>query len=155
MEKCSDIPARHLDIVKGVVYGAASAATRPNLPLRYRKAITSLRKDRDIHIAKADKSNTIVILDKESYNDKVMSLLNDQHTYQELLKDPLDNNIKIFNSTVKKILSTRKDLIKQFTVDSPSLAYMYGTVKLTRKATLFAPLLAPLAQYLTSYPSGL
>ena len=40
LEKCSDILACHLDIVTGVVYGAASAASRPNLPLRYRKAIT-------------------------------------------------------------------------------------------------------------------
>ena len=54
----------------------------------------------------------------------------------------MDNNINIFNSAVKKIVSRRNDLIKQFTVDSPSLAYMYGTVKMHKEGNPLRPIIS-------------
>ena len=55
-----------------------------------KKAIKSLRNDDSIVIAKADKGNTTVILNKDVYNRKIQSHLDDESIYAKLPQ----NNIK-------------------------------------------------------------
>ena len=129
----SDLPQQYTDIVKGIVYCGMNYNSNLNFPARYRKSLTELKKDQTVHITRADKSNSIVILDKVDYISKMHTLLDDDVTYRKLTKNPLDDVIKTFNSGLKRILKANKDLIKQFSVQSPSLPYLYGLVK-THKA---------------------
>ena len=52
------------------------------------KALKSLAKDDTIMILPADKGRATVILDKETYKEKVMVMLSDEKTYTRLDKDP-------------------------------------------------------------------
>ena len=49
---------------------------KPNLSQQERRAIISLKKNRDIVILPVDKGRATVILDQETYKDKMMELLN-------------------------------------------------------------------------------
>ena len=84
---------------------------------------------------KADKANSIIVLDKTEYVSKMEDLLNDPTTYRKLRSNPQDEVIKTFNSGLRKILKNNKDLINQFISVALSLPYMDGTVKLINLAT--------------------
>ena len=125
----------NIDIAKGLIYSKLNESTPNNFPLRFRKALFDLKKDPNIHITKADKSNCVVILDKVTYNDKILELLSDQTTYKPLNKNPLDNEIKNFNSKIKSILKDNNDLLSKIKINAPSLPYLYGLIK-THKPNL-------------------
>lgn len=54
-----------------------------------------------IFITKADKSNTLVIFNKEEYENKMNSLLNDSTTYEKLKSSPLKRLSSAYNKKVK------------------------------------------------------
>lgn len=70
--------------------------------LAIRKVWPILKKGNTIHITKADKSNSIVILDKADYISRMQALLDDDMPYKKLTKNPFDQVIKNFSSTVRK-----------------------------------------------------
>ena len=51
-------------------------------------ALTTLKKDLDGPVLSADKDNCVVVMDKQQYHDKTLSLLNDKSTYAVLNSDP-------------------------------------------------------------------
>ena len=63
--------------VKGLVMGATLTNSHNSAPQRFQRSYTALRKDESIKITKADKSNALVILDKNEYDSKVNNLLQD------------------------------------------------------------------------------
>lgn len=123
------IPDQDKNIVKGIVYHCLSEPYNPPVPLRFKKAIAEIKKDRSLHITKADKSKTIVILDKLDYVNKMNELLNDETVYKKLDKNPLKEINKKFNKKLKEILNFDDQLIKKLFVFTPNLAYMYGLIK--------------------------
>ena len=52
------------------------------------RAISSLRRDRDLVILPADKGNATVVMDREEYDRKMQEMLDDEQTYRRLKKDP-------------------------------------------------------------------
>ena len=44
-------------------------------------ALIALKKDPDRLVLSADKGNCVVVMDKQQYHDKALSLLNDKSTY--------------------------------------------------------------------------
>ena len=74
-----------------------------NVSLEERKAITSLRNNRDILIKKADKGSATVIMNRNYYRDKIMEMLSDVNTYNEI-----PNNID------KNIIAKIKTLAKKY-----------------------------------------
>ena len=120
-------------IARGCVYAHMNGPFVTNIPKRFEKALQSLRRNEDIHITKADKSNSFVILDKVNYVEKIDELLNDESTYTKLNKDPTIGVNKNFNSKIKTLLRNYPNLLKSFLVTNPSLPYLYGLVK-THKA---------------------
>ena len=161
-EKHCDLPQNYVDIIKGIVYGAANVGHESNFPARYKTSLTELKKDNTIHITRADKSNSIVILDKADYISRMQALLDDDMTYKKLTKNPLDQVIKIFNSTVKKILKDKKELICQLSVRFPSLPYLYGLVKTHKENNPMRPIISTvgsisykLSKYITKLLSPL
>ena len=141
-EKSTELSQQHTDIIRGIVYCAMHFNSDMNFPARYKKSLTELRKDQTIHITKADKSNSIVILDKVDYISKMHTLLDDDVTYRKLTKNPLDDVIKTFNSGLKRILKANKDLINQFFTLSPSLPYLYGLVKTHKENNPMRPIIS-------------
>ena len=74
--------------------GAVKSAQKcNNLNYLERNAIRSLRNDENIIIAKADKGNTTVVLNKEDYDQKVKSHLNNENIYRK--RDPKIRPTKI------------------------------------------------------------
>ena len=51
-------------------------------------ALIALKKDPDRLVLSADKGNCVVVMDKQQYHDKALSLLNDKSTYAVLNSDP-------------------------------------------------------------------
>ncbi|XP_068918321.1 uncharacterized protein [Tenebrio molitor] len=64
-----------------------SKPPKRNLSRDEMKALSELRKDKDIVILRADKGNITVIMDQNEYNDKISQLLDPEH-YTKLKKDP-------------------------------------------------------------------
>jgi hypothetical protein len=58
-----------------------------NLTKQQRRALRSLRRDKDIAILPAVKGNTTVVLDRSEYDEKMRALIGTP-TYRKLTKDP-------------------------------------------------------------------
>ena len=144
LECRSNISSSNLDIAKGMIYSEmlSPSSFKCNMPRRFIKAINNIKCNNKIHITKADKSNSFVILDKQDYIDKMTVLLNDSYTYSKLNKNPLDDNIKQFNKEIKIILKEHKDTIDYISVRSPSLPYMYGLVKTHKQGLPIRPIIS-------------
>ena len=69
------------------------------------KALKSLKERKNIVILKADKGNATVIMDKEEYNKKCLSMLQPP-TYLELSKDP---TMKIERKVTEVLINMKKE----------------------------------------------
>ena len=58
------------------------------------KALKELHNDQNLVISKADKGNTTVVMDKTDYEKRLLTMLKDNTTYQQLQKDPTPNTEK-------------------------------------------------------------
>ena len=72
---------------------------------RYRDALTELKKREDIVITKADKGNTVVILDRLAYEEKLGNLLSNGVTYEKLSKNPLKELQRVYNRSLGEVLN--------------------------------------------------
>jgi len=54
------------------------------------RILPNVRKDPSIIITKADKSNSLVVMDAEDYNTKIYTNLNDKTTYKTITHDHTD-----------------------------------------------------------------
>lgn len=129
LEKYSNLPSDEVNICKGIVYASMSNESVPNCPQRFVKAIKSVKQDPELHVTKADKSNAVVILNKDDYVSKMNDLLSDDTTYSKLRSNPLERVNSSFNKSLKQLLKGQDHLIKKCTSISPSLPYMYGLIK--------------------------
>ena len=84
------------------MYSALHADHISTCPKRFLLSYKELKRDKDIHITKADKSNALVILDKADYKDKLLNLLEDHTTYQRINKNPIESVNSRFNKTIKQ-----------------------------------------------------
>ena len=60
-------------------------------------ALIALKKDPDRLVLSADKGNCVVVMDKQQYHDKALSLLNDKSTYAVLNTDPTSKTQRKLN----------------------------------------------------------
>ena len=75
----------------------------PNMTKEERKALQDLRKDDSHMVLAADKGNALVIMDKDMFIEKYMTLLNDEEVYKECRDQtkPIHSIIKAtFTSTI-------------------------------------------------------
>ncbi|XP_065671979.1 uncharacterized protein LOC136089818 [Hydra vulgaris] len=71
-------------------------------------ALKELRKDRDVIIKKTDKGGGICVIDKKEYEDKVLKMLEEKETYEELNYDP---TYKIVDKIINEIVYMRNSLV--------------------------------------------
>ena len=97
------------------------------------KTRTFLRANQNLVVTKSDKGNKTVILNKEDYLNKSMTLLNDSKFYVKINKDPTDSTEKKNNDFVnylyqKKILTSEETkMYKHYNSTSP---LYYGLPKI-------------------------
>uniref|UniRef100_A0A8C5MP67 Reverse transcriptase domain-containing protein n=1 Tax=Leptobrachium leishanense TaxID=445787 RepID=A0A8C5MP67_9ANUR len=76
-------------LVMGDIERMSTKINHHNLTKEENLALKNLQKDPSIVIKPADKGGGIVILSKELYQEEVMRILNDDHTYGKLKSDPV------------------------------------------------------------------
>ena len=142
LEKYGNVSVETLNLVKGFIYGVNSFPSYANVPLRFLKVYRKLKKDNNLHITKADKTNALVVLNKQDYIDKIDLLLNDVNTYEPLISNPCERVLSHFNKKVKSILKNNQDLMKRFLTISPSMPYLYGLVKTHKPNNPIRPIIS-------------
>ena len=133
---------RYSGLVRGLLYSTFFKKAESSYPLRYKNALSKLRKDSDLHFTKADKSSAIVIMNKEDYDNKVYELLGDVNTYKKLRSDPNQKVASEFNKKMKRLLEGKNELIRKVSVMNPTLAYMYGLVKTHKPNNPIRPIIS-------------
>ena len=63
------------------------------------------KKDPDRLVLSADKGNCVMVMDKQQYHDKALSLLNDKSTYAVLNSDPASLNEQGWSRKLEFIIS--------------------------------------------------
>ena len=86
-----------------IISSINSAKKTNNLSYDERQAINRLKNDDTIVIAKADKGNVTVVLDKVDYDSKIEEHLNDEATYKKLNRNTTQSLKNKINSTLKKL----------------------------------------------------
>lgn len=94
---------KYIELTKLELSSIQMRQTHDNLSLRERHAIKQLKSLKDVVIKKADKSNTIVILDKEMYKREGEKMLNSPH-YEEV-EQP---NLHEIDNAIMKIIGEMK-----------------------------------------------
>ena len=61
----TELPPENVFIAKGCVYSLLNQNMESNFPARFIRALKNLKRNENIHITRADKSNTLVILGKK------------------------------------------------------------------------------------------
>ncbi|KAJ7329156.1 hypothetical protein JRQ81_015330 [Phrynocephalus forsythii] len=88
----NNLPVAEAELLRLKVSATLSSAQRLpcDLTSQERSALTSLRKDENLTILPVGKGSCTVILNTVDYYKKVISLLDDQHTYEKLKRDPIN-----------------------------------------------------------------
>ena len=143
LEKNSRIDSNNINICKGLVYSCLANNNENNIPQRFISTIKSIKNDKNIHITKADKANSIVLINKNQYLEKMNLLLSDLETYIPLNKNPVEKLNNDFNSNLRKILNTEKsEYIDKFKSRMSTLPYMYGLIKTHKQGFPIRPIIS-------------
>ena len=111
---------------------------KPTLNSEEAKALKELRNVKNLVISKADKDNTTVVLDKTDYGKRLLNMLEDNTTYQQLQKDPTPNTKRTVNEFDSQLVADNKITkiqsyrLKSFTGQAPVLP---GLTKLHKENT--------------------
>ena len=141
------LPPHEADLVRGKVTSLLKShkAPQPTLSREEREAVYSLKKREDIVIVKADKGNTTVVLDRDEYDDKLMTMLKDTTTYVELKRDPTKKTERVENQFVSqlseedKISPTTTHRLKSSDAGSPR---RYGLPKIHKANIPLRPIVS-------------
>ena len=113
------------------------------------KALTTLRKNPNIIICKADKGNCIVILDKDDYIKKADDILN-QKQFVDTNKSLLGEKEKQLNKYILQLLNEKiieKQLYWRLQSTSSSIATMYGQPKVHKPNYPLRPIISCVGAY--------
>ena len=122
--KSEEVPSENLQISKNKLLDTAtstyakSCRIKSNLSIDEAKALKNLTKQKDVMIQKSWKGNTIIILDKEFYIEKMKELLSDASKFEHL-EIPPDKHLNFVINSQDKIQNILKSLH-----DKESLTHM-------------------------------
>ena len=100
-----------------------------------------IRNDQNLVISKADKGNTTVVMDKIDYDKRLLTMLEDNTTYQQLQKDPtlkLSTHSFLGLFADNKIMKIQSYRLKSSNGRAPVL---YSFPNLHKENTLLRPLI--------------
>jgi hypothetical protein len=135
-----------LAFLTGCLFAAASNSQQAEdfseIPYRLQNALTALKRNRNIHITRSDKTNQIVILNKDVYSEKMNELLSDPETYVQLRTNPLKNKTISVNGVINRVFQRDDNLRNALKQVNPSNAYAYGLPKTTKPNVPLRPIIA-------------
>ena len=115
-EPTSPVLEQYIELTKLEISSIELSRSCNNISHEERKSLKDMKNLSDIIITKADKSNTIVILDKQSYIKEAERQLNSQH-YVSVEKVNLDD-------VKEMIISKIEEMIIKDTLDKESIYYI-------------------------------
>ena len=104
-----------------------------------RKIIDTL-KNKNVVYTKADKGNSVVILDNEDYKQKLVDLL-EQGQYLKIQKNPLSKCKTSVNNVLKNVKIIPKNEKFLVKVDNPTLPRIYGLPKIHKPKLSMRPII--------------
>ena len=132
-----NLSGEKVDFARQKILGILANAKppNPNIPSSLYYAMKGLREREDIVILPADKGRCTVVMDKDVYNEKVMTLLEDGTTYRKLKKDPTTTaenkmNAMLLGLKNKGILT--EGLYRQLRSSGGQIPLFYGLPKTIR-----------------------
>ncbi|XP_065578057.1 uncharacterized protein LOC136038689 [Artemia franciscana] len=109
------------------------------------KILSNLRKDPSIIITKADKSNSLVVMNTTDYDNKIFSHLNDTITYQTITHDPTDQFTNNIINELKQLKQNGKitpQLYNKFFPRGSFCPKLYGLPKIHKQGIPLRPIVA-------------
>jgi len=87
---CRAMEEEEAEDFRSEILGTLRSARCPqsNLTVQEQKAVSDLKRHPSVMILPADKGRATVVLDKAEYEEKVLRMLSDGKTYEQLKKDP-------------------------------------------------------------------
>ena len=127
---------------------------RPNISREERKAIDQLRKDKNRIILMADKGVSMVVMDRDDYNNKAEELLN-QPTYRPIPNDPtikLKNRLITLLKKIKSEGGMNEATYRKLYPTGAGSPKFYGLPKVHKQGTPLRPIVSSIgaATYQTS-----
>ena len=119
-----------------VVSAVHSAQSCANISYEEKQAIRRLKSDPSIVIAKADKGNAVVVMDKDDYLRKVNEHLSDSNIYKTLPNNPQNQLKNSVNKVLQRLKSEKKlskaeyDLLYCSTAQTPRYYALIKTHKI-------------------------
>ena len=101
------------------------------------------RKEKSIMIIPADKGKASLIMDTDEYEQKVITLLSDDKTYEKLNKGPTPKYKRMLVSIIKKLKEENKITDEQYTYLYPTaenVPRMYCTLKIHKPDNPLRPI---------------
>ena len=139
------------DDVRKKIVGVLNKPIRSyrNLSPEEEEELKRLRSDKSIVILPADKGRSTVVIDLEQYDEKMLSIVNDEDTYQCLKKDPspaLQTRMNSFLLTLVKKNELSQMLYQRLRRSDATTPQIYGLPKIHK---LDAPL-RPIVSFYSS-----
>ena len=116
-----------------------------NLSKKQRSALESLEADQNIVIMPSDKDSSIVILNKNDYNEECLKILCDRHFYEELKEDPSASYKGRFTEIIQKLLHDKLITKNEYDIllegnETPTFYALAKTHKIFEKLPPFWPI---------------
>ncbi len=121
----------------------AAILPKPKITKKGRQPLVELRKEKSIMIISADKGKAIVIMETGEYEQKVITMLSDDKTYEKLNKDPTPKYKRKFVSIIKKLKEDDKITDVQYRYRYPTVEnvpIMYCTPKMHKPDNPLRPI---------------
>ena len=146
IEEINNISCEEKTILRHQISNAIKPIkNKNNLDKEEVKALKALKSDRTISIVPADKDQSIVILNKNDYIDKVEDHLSDRSIYKPINNDPNSKLRTIINSFLKLLKEdksiTENQYFKLF-AKCASLPMFYGLIKTHKNGNPIRPIVA-------------
>ena len=142
------MPAEEADEVRTVIMRSLQEdcrMVRHNLHREERQALKELRNNKKLTILKADKGNCTVMMRRQDYEEKIMTLLGDTSTYKKIHKDPVKKLQKEMN---KRLLDLKKqdrlpeNIYRILHCKNGLTPRFYGLPKIHKQGTPLRPIAA-------------
>jgi hypothetical protein len=98
--------------------------------------------DKNIVCTKADKGNSIVLLYKQEYHNKITEIISDTTTFQKLLNDPTDKFNKRTKEAIKKSKTIDQSVARRLTIMNPKSPQLYGLTKIHKDNNPMRPVVS-------------
>ena len=129
--------------IQGIITSSLSSTNETSLPRRYITALKNLSKRQDITITSSDKGGGIVIMNTNTYNDKMMDLLNDTNTYTTTTFQEITHKTEILNKDLRSIFKRYKaSNWNKYLETHPKIPKIYGLPKTHKENIPLRPIVS-------------